>query len=112
MLWRGRFVMLKLFERLVFVAGHGQVNLARDIVPIERNPNVSVARPIGAAFIVLFYDRFEMKSVFTADVLDTKIVHDECECNGSCFMCPQARHKFRLKIASLVESFFKELIGN
>ena len=81
--------------------------LARGLVQIKSNSDVSVARPVGTAFIVLFDNGLEVKSMFPAYVFYTKIIYDKREGNGTCFMYPQTRHKFRLEIASLVESFFE-----
>ena len=53
--WGG---VVELLEGFGFVTGHGQVDFAVTVIPVEVDPNVPVAGPIGAKWIVRFEYRF------------------------------------------------------
>ena len=49
--------------------------------------------------------------MFRANVLDAKIVHDQCETDGLPFVLPEARGGIKLVVPCLIEVFFEEFVG-
>ena len=88
MLWLIRCGVLELLECSVFVAQHGKVNFVVVVVPIKVDANVPVSYPIVAERVVGFEHSLEMHGMFTSDILDPKIIHNEGEPYWSPFMPP------------------------
>ena len=53
-----------------------------------------------------------MLDVILVDVLHTKIIHNQCEADGSPVMLPVPRRDFALAVSGLVKSLGEEVLRN
>lgn len=83
------------------------MNLSIGVVPVESDANVTRSSPICTALVMRLKDSFEVECMLFSNVFDTKVVHDKCKSNGSCYVRPETGHILRLEVASLIQSFFK-----
>jgi hypothetical protein len=67
--------MLELFQRLLDVIRHGEVNLSVLIIPVQSYSNVMCACPITCQFVVHFKDLLKVPCVFFANVFNAKIIY-------------------------------------
>ena len=72
---------------------------------------VAIAGPISGDLVVLTKGLVEMFGMFAAYIFDTKIVHGQDKLDRTCCVAPQTRHQLTLKVSVLVESLFKQLVG-
>ncbi len=68
-------IMLELFQCLLDVIRHGEVNLSLLIIPVQSYSNVTHARPIACQFVVHFEDLLKVPCVFFTDVFNAKVVY-------------------------------------
>ena len=84
--------MIELDENLYDIVGHGEVYLSFLVVPIERDSDISFSPPVLSDFIVELEIFHDVVGVLIAFVLDTEVVNDEGELDGSCPVDPEAGH--------------------
>ncbi len=65
------------------------MNFAGHIILIERKTKVACAVPVCIALVVILENCKEMLGVCFVDVLDTKIVDNKCEADGSPLVPPK-----------------------
>ncbi len=68
-------VMLELFQCLLDVIRHGEVNLSLLIIPVQSYSNVSRAHPIACQSVVHFEDLLKVPCMFFADEFNAKVVY-------------------------------------
>ena len=78
--------VLELEESLFNVAIHGSFESSICIVPVEINPDVSVAFPVGLHWVVVLEGFLKVEGVRFVDIFDSKVVDDESERDGSGFV--------------------------
>jgi hypothetical protein len=67
--------MLELFQCLIDVIRHREVNLSLLIIPVQSYSNVTRARPIACQFVVHFKELLKVPCMFFANVFNTKVVY-------------------------------------
>jgi hypothetical protein len=67
--------MLELFQCILDVTRHGEVNLSFLIIPVQSYSNVTRVGPIACQFVVHFEDLLKMHCVFFANVFNAKVVY-------------------------------------
>ena len=87
------------------------MDLALVVVPIQCYPNVSFACPITCKFVVFFKCILEILCMFFANIVDAKIIDNQCELYGSCGVLPKSKYQLALLVSMFVEAFFEEFIG-
>ena len=80
--------MLEFEELLRDLFRHTDIDVLSCIVPFKTNTTVQAASPIFGDSVVLFNRVHEVFGMFTADVLDAKVIHDECEHDWTKLMSP------------------------
>ena len=101
--------MVELQECLFDVAGHGDINVAFVVVPIDSEAAVEVAGPVDGEFVVGFDGIDEMLGVGFGKVLDAEVVYAEDEGGGLGAMAPEAGGEGHGFVAVGCE-FFDELV--
>ena len=84
-------LMLKLFghsmteagECSFNIAGHGEVDFAFLVVPVKCNAKIPSSFPVFFDFVVLLKCLDEVVDVSFVNVFNAKIVHNQCEADGS-----------------------------
>ena len=71
--------MLKACECFGDVVEHGGMDRSFCVIPVDGHAKVPLSVTIVLALVVLAENGGEVFSMFAADILDTKIVHVECE---------------------------------
>ena len=74
--------------------------------------NVPVSCPIGAERVIGFKQSLEMQGMFTPNILDAKIIHNEGESYWSSVVHTYAWDQFTLSMTVFVDVLFDELVGN
>ncbi len=74
--WR---CMLKTCEHFGDVVKHGGVDSSSRVIPVDGHTKVPLTVPIVRALVVLAENGGKVFGVFTANILDAKIVHGKCE---------------------------------
>jgi hypothetical protein len=74
--WR---CMLKTCERFGDLVKHGGVDSLSHVIPVDDHAQVPLTIPIVQALVVLAENGGKMFGMFTANILDAKIVHTKCE---------------------------------
>jgi hypothetical protein len=49
--------------------------------------------------------------MFLANLLDAKIIYNQCELYGSCVVLSKSRYRFAFLLSVFAEMFFEEFIG-
>ena len=84
--------MLELEEGFLDVAGHGHVDSASGVVPLQCHAQETFARPFGGDVVQGLEGRNEVFGMFAANVLNSKVVDDKAEGDGTGGMTEEARH--------------------
>ena len=71
--------MFKAGKEAIELSWHGYVHILSDIVPCECDDTVKFALPIFFYFIVCSEGMDEVVGMFFTVILDTKVIHYECE---------------------------------
>jgi hypothetical protein len=82
--------MLKTCERFGDVAKHGGVDSSSHVIPVDGHAQVLLTIPIVQALVVLAENGGKVFGMFTANILDAKIVHTKCERYGLIAVSPEA----------------------
>ena len=107
-LWLG---VVEVFEGILHIAQHGEVDLADFIVPIEVEAKVAGPVPVVGKFLVLLEDVHEVVDVLFALVLIYKIFNTKGKRDIMPSMGPKTRHNLVLPVALCVQSFLEQLLG-
>ena len=81
--WR----MLESLECSGDVAGHTDVNMVVEVIPVNGEANVEVACPVNGDLVFELEDGDEMLSVFASFVFDAEVIDDQTECNWAGRVC-------------------------
>ena len=81
------------------------------VVPCDIDASNFLSQPIGGDFVGLLEGLEEVFGMVVANVLDSKVIHDEHKNDGSPFVVPEARHSGALVVAVGGKSFGEEVIG-
>ena len=82
------YKMSKSGECLFDIAGHGKVDLTFLVVPIECDAEIPSSFPVFFNFVVLLKCLDKMVDVGFIDVFNTKVIHNQCEADGSPVVFP------------------------
>ena len=93
------------------VIGHGEMDFALGVIPVERESEVTFAFPVFSDVVMLFNGVDEMIGVFFADVFHSEIVDNEGERDRSPIVRPQTRCVLALVVSLVVEALLEELLG-
>ena len=80
--------VLELFEGLLDVCWHRELHCATCIVPLDGKSAILLPLPITQALIVFSYCVQQVLRILLADILYSKIIDNEGECNGAGFVLP------------------------
>lgn len=103
--------MFKAAQHLGNIAGHGKVNSVVDVVPLEGDAAVEGSFPISGDGVLIGEDFVEVFSMFAANILDTKVIDNEAESNGSSLVDEEAGSVFGLDVAMLGEVWDELVVG-
>ena len=65
------------------VAGHTDVNMVVEVIPVNGEANVEVARPVNGDLVFELEDSDKMLSMFASFIFDAEVIDDQTECNGA-----------------------------
>ncbi len=71
--------MLKTCERFGDIVERGDMDSSSRVIPVDVNAKIPLTVPIVQALVVFAEDGGEVFGMFTADILDAKVVHTKCE---------------------------------
>jgi hypothetical protein len=107
--WR---FMAKLYDGIIEVAWHGQMDFALLVVPVGCEAQVTCAFPVGVDFVVLLEDVHERLHVVLLGVLHAKVINNKSEADWVPVMVPVSRCDLALAVACLVKAFGEEFLSN
>ena len=107
--WR---FMAKLYEGILKVAWHGQMDFALLIVPVKCEAQVTCAFPVSVDFVVLLEDIHEMLNVVLVDVLHAKVTNSKGEADWAPVVAQVSRCDLALAAICLVKAFGEEFLRN
>ncbi len=111
-LWLGWRFMAKLYEGILEVAWHEQMDFALLVVPVKCEAQVTCAFSVGVDFVVLLEDVHEMLFVVLVGVLHAKVINNEGEADWVPVVVPVSRCDLALAVACLVKAFGEEFLSN
>ena len=88
------------------IAGHGEVDFAFLVVPVKCNAKIQSSFPVFFDFVVLLKCLNEVVAVSFVNVVNAKIVHGQCEADGSSVVFPVSWCDLALVVSCLKQSFF------
>jgi hypothetical protein len=91
--------VLELGEGSIYVPGHGYVNIASVVVPVQGESAVEQTGPVECDLIVFVQCGDKMEGVHFGEVFDTKVIHAECKGRWLCGMAPEAGGEKRWFVA-------------
>jgi hypothetical protein len=106
----GRLV-LELGEGLFNVTGYGHVDGARFVVPLESETKVTGARPLGGDGEERLEGGGEMLGVVAAGVLDSEVINNQTEHDGTGSMGEETVRVFCSYVAVLGEMLDESIVG-
>jgi len=104
--------VLEALEGSFNIARHGDVKSAGFVVPVKCEATVFGAGPVSGHLVFGPDDRGEVFGMFSAHILDTKVIDDKAEGDGTGDMCEQAWGVFRLDVTMFSEVGDEFLIGD
>jgi len=105
------WVMLELMEGLFNVARHGHVDSAGDVVPLECHAKEAFAGPLGGDVIERRESVNEVLGMFLPNILDSKVVDDEAEGDGTGGMSEEAGSVFGGTVTVSGKVFDEAVVG-
>ena len=94
---------------------HGQVTrtfaMLFCVVPPQVDTCSFFAFPVLGVVMVFFEYSGQMLGVLLANVLHAKVIHDECELDGSLCVLPKAGSSSRFVVACFLQACAEEVIG-
>ncbi len=92
------------------VCGHGDVDVALDVIPFECDAAVECSVPIFFEGIVRAEGMDEVVSMFFVVIFDAKIIDREGELNRSCDVLPKAWCVRDFEVSKRAKALTEELV--
>ena len=105
-------LVLELIQGIFYVSGHGEIGGACNISPFECNAAVQFSLPFFQNNLIYAEGGDNMVSVLFSDIFDSKIVHDQTECDGAVIVAPEAWGTRAGSVAMWGEVLAKFVVGN
>ena len=99
-------------QGIFYVSGHGEIGGACNISPFEFNASVQFSLPILKNNLIYADGGYKMVSVLFSDIFDSKIVHDQTECDGAVIVAPEAWGTRAGSLAMWGEVLAKFVVGD
>ena len=103
--------MFKTCKESFNVSGHGDVDVALDVIPFECDATVECSVPILLEGIVCAEGVDEVVSMFFVIIFDSKIIDRESELNGSCDVLPKSWRVWDFEVSKRAQAPPEELVS-